>query len=85
MRDSITHERGTFDEPETAMDEMNLLTLAAVIFGPTGAAYVGARTAFRGIYKRLDRHERKLDELGEGQTRTRERLAAVETKLEAQP
>lgn len=60
------------------MSPPDILQLAAIIFGPTGGAFVGAKVAFNGIYKRLDRHEEKLDKLTEGQSVNRERLARLE-------
>jgi len=58
-----------------------LVQMLVLIFGPTGGAFVGTKMAFNGIYKRLDRHELKIDELMSGQARNRERLATVETKV----
>jgi hypothetical protein len=55
--------------------------MVTVILGPAGGAAVGAKMAFNGIYKRLDRHEGKLDELTKGQAKHGERLSSIEAKL----
>jgi hypothetical protein len=61
--------------------DLELWQLITVVFGPTGGAAIGAKIAFNGIYKRLDRHERKLDELQTGQAKHGERLSSIEAKL----
>jgi hypothetical protein len=63
------------------MIDLELWQLITVVFGPTGGAAIGAKIAFNGIYKRLDRHEQKLDELQIGQAKHGERLAAIEASL----
>ena len=48
------------------MIDPELVALAGIVIAGTGgAARVGAKSALNGIYKRLDRHEDKLDKHAE--------------------
>lgn len=65
------------------MIDPELLGLAVtVILGTGGAARIGTKSALNGIYKRLDRHEGKLDKITDTMSEHGERIAKVEAKHE---
>ena len=65
------------------MIDPELAALAvSVILGSGGASHIGSRSAFNGIYKRLDRHETKIDFVAEKVSNVGERIAKLEGKNE---
>jgi len=53
----------------------------AMIAGPTGAAYVGVKAAVNGMRSDVTEIKADVKELRNGQSRNRERIVAVETRL----
>ncbi len=64
------------------IDPELLVALAAVVTATPLSSYIasrqGAKTAFNGIYDRLDRHETKLDKLTDAVSGIGERVARLE-------
>lgn len=56
-------------------------TLAAVVFGPTGAAWVGVRTALNGTRERVKKIDATVDRMGSEVTDVRERVSKIEGSL----
>jgi len=57
-----------------------LILNGALIFG---TVWGGVKVSMNGVYKKLDNHEVKLDKITESLGEHGERLARVETQLEA--
>lgn len=68
------------------LDPELLVALAAVVTATPLSSYIasrqGAKTAFNGIYDRLDRHEAKLDKVTDAVSGHGERIAKLEGKHE---
>lgn len=65
------------------MIDPELIALAAaVVAGTGGAARVGTKSVLNGIYKRLDRHEDKIDAHGEKINAIAISVAKLEAKHE---
>lgn len=57
------------------------VTAASVVLGPTGAAWVGVRTALNGTRERVKRIDKTLDRMDGDLTEVRERVSKIEGGL----
>lgn len=63
------------------MDPVVILQSLALILGPSGAAYVGVKTAVNGMRADVKEIKGDVKEVKTVQTQNRERLAVLEVKV----
>ncbi len=60
--------------------ELDLLQVAALILGPTGAAYVGVRTSLDGVRESVREIKEDVKEINRMVTSNASRIAALEVR-----